>query len=380
MMQISTIPHAEALLARILIIDDDEGLRQLLTDSLCHEGYQCTSWPTGGEGLASHEREPFDLALVDLRLPDMDGADVVRQLKASVADQSFFPVILITGVEHTEERIRGFNAGCDDFLSKPINLTELNARVESLLTRRAQRAELAAANAELLVLHERKKVLASLVVHDLRNPLSALQGNIDLLAEEIAEHPELEMAADIIGDCRVLSAKALSMVAGLLDVEELEEGLLVADPTEVEVAGFVERAASYHWATVRARSLTLEFAIEPNLRGRFDADLVGRLVENLLDNAVRYAPRKGRVEVSAVREGGDLVFRVGNDGPPVPASEREVIFGRFYRIEARRSGAHANRGLGLYFCQLVAEAHGGSIDVGSHGLMSASFMVRLPQP
>ena len=366
--------------AKILIIDDDDVLRQLLIDNLTHEGYECTSWPTGGEGVASHAREPADLALVDLRLPDLDGVEVVRQLKASVADQSFFPVILITGVEHTEERIRGFNAGCDDFLGKPINLIELNARVDSLLTRRAQRAELAAANAKLRDLHERKKVLASLVVHDLRNPLSALQGNIDLLAEELAEHPELEMAADIIGDCRVLSAKALSMVAGLLDVEELEEGLLVADPTEVEVAAFVERAASYHWATVRARSLTLKFVIAPTLRATFDADLVGRLVENLLDNAVRYAPRKGLVEVSAGLEDGDLVFRVGNDGPPVPESEREVIFGRFYRIEARRSGARANRGLGLYFCKLVAEAHGGSIDVAAHGQMSASFMVRLPQP
>ncbi len=365
--------------ATILLVDDDPVVREVLSESLTRAGFRCIGCATGAEALGEFRDRRIDLALVDLCLPDQDGIEVVRQLKAGAGDRSFLPVVLITGSDAIEERIRGFDAGCDDFIGKPINLFELNARVRSLLTRRAQSHELAEANEKLRELHERKKVLAALVVHDLRNPLSALQGNIDLLAEEVGELDGGDQVEPILGDCRILVVKALSLVAGLLDVEELEEGLLVAEPTEVAVREFVERAAGYHWPTVKARSLSLSFDIDPDLCARFDADLVGRLVENLLDNAVRYAPRKGRVEVAAAMEDGVLVLRVGNDGPPVPESERDIIFGRYYRLEARRSSARANRGLGLYFCKLVAEVHGGTISVEEGEPMAASFVVRLPQ-
>jgi signal transduction histidine kinase len=165
----------------------------------------------------------------------------------------------------------------------------------------------------------------------------------------------------------------------LLDVEELEEGLLIAEPIEANVAEFCEHAARHHGATIKMRNLSLEFHVDPALTARLDVDLVGRLVENLLDNAVRYAPRKGRVVVTGEREADTLVLRVGNEGPPVPEAERARIFERYYRIDARRSGARANRGLGLYFCKLVAEAHGGSIAVESLPELPACFAVYLPQ-
>jgi signal transduction histidine kinase len=233
------------------------------------------------------------------------------------------------------------------------------------------------ANAQLEEMHEKKKVLAALVVHDLRNPLSALQGNIELLSEELAEADA--MVLDSLRDCRELAAKALSLVASLLDVEELEEGLLEADPTETSMLDFVKKASISHRATVEARSLDLSLEVEPDLRARLDVDLCGRMLENLLDNAVRYARREGRVVVRAHLEGGALVLQVGNDGQPVPESERDNMFERYYRIEARRAGARANRGLGLYFCRLVAEAHGGTIELTETAELPALFVVRLPQ-
>ena len=231
---------------------------------------------------------------------------------------------------------------------------------------------------EVEEIQRKKRVLASLVVHDLRNPLSALQGNIELLIEELEGH-DSTMVAEILSDCRVLSAKALSLVAGLLDVEELEEGLLQADPVVAPVAEFAVRAAFGHRATIRTRMLNFEIHVPHELAGRFDVELMSRMIENLLDNAVRYAPRKGKVIVSAHAADDTLVIRVGNNGPPVPESEREKIFGRYYRLEARRAGARANRGLGLYFCKLVAEAHGGTIELIETAELPACFELRIPQ-
>jgi signal transduction histidine kinase len=360
---------------RILVVDDDAEVRSILAAGLAQEGYEVVQAGDLASARAALD-PPVDLALLDLNLPDGDGIDLAVELKAATGDDVFFPVILITGLDDTDARVRGFRAGCDDFLSKPINLLELRARIHTLLTRRAQHAQLAVANHKLRQAQERKQVLASLVVHDLRNPLSALQGNVELLMEDIQGS---EFADEILGDCKALVQKCLSMVAGLLDVEELEEGLLVAHPVDVDVASMCLHATRHHGAALKLRSLSLEFQIADDLRARLDADLVGRLVENLLDNAVRYAPRKGRVVVTAERDGGDLVIVVGNDGPPVPDSEVPRIFGRYYRLEARRSGARANRGLGLYFCKLVAEAHRGTIEVTERPGLPACFEVRIPQ-
>lgn len=363
--------------SRILVIDDDAAIREVLAAGLANAGHVVIGVGTGTMARAMIAAEPFDIALVDLRLPDADGIELAMELKSRQVEQ-FFPVVLITGHDDAEERLRGFRAGCDEFLTKPVSLFELGARIDTLLVRRRQHAELAAANEKLRELHARKQVLAALVVHDLRNPLSALQGNIDLVSEELAT-TDNRIVRECLSDCRDLAQKSLSLVAGLLDVEELEEGLLIAEPIEANVAEFCHHAARHHGATIKMRQLALQFRVDPGLTARLDVDLVGRLVENLLDNAVRYAPRKGTVVVSGAHENGALVIRVGNNGPAVPLDERARIFDRYYRLEARRSSARANRGLGLYFCKLVAEAHGGTIAIEELPELPTCFAVYLPQ-
>jgi len=360
--------------ARILVVDDDAKVRHLLAQGLYAAGYDVHAFASGEEALA--EQGEFDAALVDLNLPGIDGIETLRRLKQRCGPV-FFPAILITGEEAVDERIRGFKAGCDEYLVKPVRLYELRARLETLLTRRTQHLELMRANEQLRDMQDRKKVLAGLVVHDLRNPLSALQGNIELLGEELVDPPDL--VREILGDCHTLAAKALSMVASILDVEELEEGLLNAAPVPTRVHPLISGVTRHHSATLKARELALDVRVDPDLSARLDPELVGRVVENLLDNAVRYASRKGKVVVAASLRDGLLDIRVGNDGPPVPAEERDKIFGRYYRIEARRSGARANRGLGLYFCKLVAEAHGGTISVEELPETPTCFVVRIPQ-
>jgi len=359
----------------ILLVDDDPDTREVLGAGLADRGYRCTLVGSGERALEVFDENRFDAAVLDVHLPGIDGVELGARLKQRTPDE-FFPVMLIGGVDVVEERVRGLSAGCDDFMGKPLSLNELDARLVSLLARRAQHDELARANAKLRDLQEKKRELASLVVHDLRNPLSAILGNIELLAEELDNRTEL--ASRILQDLEELSMKALAMVAGLLDVEDLEEGVLIADPVDVVVDAFVHDIARHHTARLRARELTIQFQVDSPLSARFDRQLIGRVVENLLDNAVRYAPRRGKVVVRAGREDASVVIRVGNDGPAVPPEQRDKIFDRYHQLEARRAGARANRGLGLYFCKLAAEAHGGTILVEEIEDLPACFTVRLP--
>lgn len=221
----------------------------------------------------------------------------------------------------------------------------------------------------------RRQRLVELVVHDLRNPLSALMGHLELLREELGPDPS-SAVREGLDDCSQLAARALSLVACVLDVAELEAGDLRVDRHDVDVPTLVATATARNGAGVRLRELHVEVDVPEGLTARLDADLAERVLEHLFDNAIRFARRGGRVVVSARRGPGEVEIAIGNDGPPVPPAEREAIFGRYFRAEARRAAAH--KGLGLYFCKLAVEAHGGTIAVEQRGELSAVFVARIP--
>jgi len=226
-------------------------------------------------------------------------------------------------------------------------------------------------------LREKKRVLAALVVHDLRSPLSAVQGYLHLLREELGPDAPAGVV-NYLDDANLLVGKALSLVATILDVDELEDGILHAVPQPVKLFELIDRARAGNRAHFEVRNLRLDLDVAPDMTVKLDRDLFGRVLENLIDNAIRYAPRGGRCSISAKREDDAVEIAIGNNGPPVPPLDRDAIFGRYFQVERRRQSARANRGLGLYFCKLAIEAHGGSIRVEERGDLGAVFVVTLP--
>lgn len=239
---------------------------------------------------------------------------------------------------------------------------------------RARRAR----NSEL-ELREKKRVLASLVVHDLRSPLSALQGCLELLRSELVgtERPP-GASLTYLDDAQTLVGKALGLVATILDVDELEDGILRAAAQPVRLVELFARACAGNRVSYEVRQVRIEQQVDADMVVRLDRELFGRVIENLLDNAVRYAPRGGKVVIAAIRDERGVEIAIGNNGPPVPAAQRDDIFGRYHQVEARRAAARQNRGLGLYFCKLAVEAHDGTIHVEQRGELGAVFVVRIP--
>lgn len=365
----------------ILLVEDDAAIRQMFERVVVAAGYACAACASGEAAVELVAGATFMAAVIDLELPGIDGVELARRLKAAHADDPLFPVIVVSGTTDPTARVRALTAGCDDFLAKPVDLQELVVRLRAQLARRAEVDALAQANRQLRELERRKRDLTALVVHDLRNPLAGVMGAAELLGQALrSDPPDLESAQQLTEQVELLAAKALGLVASMLDVEELEQGMLVARVEEVWLTEFLGGLMRPYLVHAGARGLAMSVEAPPGLRARFDPGLVSRVVENLLDNGVRYAARRGRVVLRARPHEDALWIEVGNDGPAVPAGERERIFERYFQIEARRVSARENRGLGLYFCRLAAEAHGGSIAVSSEPSLTCLFQLRLPQP
>lgn len=364
----------------ILVVDDNAANRELARATLEDEGYDVVVASGGEEALAVFEKAPPDCVLLDVRMPGMDGFAVCARIRA-LPRGADVPVVFLTALRDIDTFERALKAGGDDFLTKPVRATELVLRVRAVLELRRMGAELREQydlvrrqRDDLMRLTLQKERLTSFVVHDLKNPVNSM----DLHAQLLLRDPSLsDGARRSVQQIRVEARQLLRLVLNLLDISKSEEGQLTPRWVEIDLPALFAEVAEAVSARAQLGSVSLRQSAEvPTLRA--DLDLLRRGIENLLDNALRHAPQGSSIELSARAEPGQVVIRVADSGPGVPPELRDKIFERFVQVEKKEPLlTRAGRGLGLTFCKLAVEAHGGSIAI-EDGAPGAVFCVRLP--
>jgi signal transduction histidine kinase len=359
----------------MLVVDDDPGNRKLLEGYLLAEGYQVTSAPDGPTALAMARELPPDVILLDVMMPGMTGHEVCHELKRD-PDTKLSQVMLVTALDSTPDRVKGLDTGADDYLSKPVRRDEFLAKVRALLRARGLLLELERAHSDLTARNEElqlKKTLAQTLVHDLKSPLSAILGNLDLL-----EMRSEESLRYLVQRSREGAARMLKMIMNLMDVEGLEEGRLLPALEPVEAVELVRRTLHEAEAVAARKKVALIMDAADPVWIDADPALLRRVIDNLLANAIAKSPAGGRVNVEVLMrdEGGEIA--VSDEGAGIPEQYRESIFEKYSQVLAKESGESNNRGLGLTFCRLAVEAHGGTIWADESMGGGARFRMILP--
>jgi signal transduction histidine kinase len=372
----------------VLVVDDNEQNRALAKAALEMEGFEALLAASGPDGLALFEQHHPDCVVLDIRMPGMDGLEACRRLRALPGGQGV-PVLFLTALRDVDTFDAALAAGGDDFLTKPVQPTELVLRVQAAVKLRdldesnKQFFELVKRQRDaLLRLQLQKERLTSFVVHDLKNPVSS----IDLLAQLVQRDKKLpndirETASAI----RVEVASLMRLILNILDINKSEEGALSTRAAPLDLPALVQGVVEAAQVRARARQITLRAELDPLEPIPADADLLRRVLENLLDNALRYAPKASSISFSVRLDAGDVELRIADQGHGVPVELRESIFDRFVQLgsgapagAAERLPPRTGRGLGLTFCRLAVEAHGGRIYV-EDGEPGAVFCIRLPR-
>ncbi|HVJ15937.1 MAG TPA: response regulator [Polyangiaceae bacterium] len=362
---------------RVLVVDDNAQNRAVAEGQLVSAGYEVETAEHGEAGLEMFSRREPDLVLLDILMPGIDGIETCRRMRQLPGGQDT-PIVFVTAHGDLETQRQALESGGDDFLSKPIQRIELLLRVRSLLRIKRIARELARNNNELVRVQRQKDDLGGLIVHDLKNPLSAILTNGTFLLETLGNDAARPVVRDIMSAAETMRR----MVMNLIDVNRSEDGVLAVRVDQIDPAHLVNDVVSAMDARARERDHELRVSLGDGLRPlEGDYDLLRRVLETLLDNSFKYTPRRGEVVLSCeARDGSQILFRVRDQGPGVPEPSRQRIFEKYVQLESEaRLHGRASRGLGLAFCKVAIEAHGGSIWMDEAEGGGSCFNVSLPQ-
>ncbi len=369
---IAALPDTAA--ARVLVADDDESMRRLVSRALRRHGFEVIEASDGVAAVEAASIATPQVAVVDLQMPRMGGFEVVRALKAR--HRAELPVLVLSGLDDPDDRVRAFEAGADDFVPKPVYMPELLKRVDAFERTRRAYLELQRANERADRLRLFGAEAAALLAHDLNNGLSIANANLLYLSGELLL--EGEPAEALAATVRALRRMS-KLVSNFVDISRLEDAAIEPERVTVEVAELLTSSALIHDPRREPGDRPIAVDCAAGLTAEIDPVLVERVIHNLLNNATRYVDRGGLIALIAHRWEDPfgaqwLHIGVGNTGQPVPADLKLTLFDKY---RTGRDGK-AQRGMGLYFCRLACEAHGGAIVLRSHERFATYFAVELP--
>jgi signal transduction histidine kinase len=364
--------------ATILVVDDNAQNRALAEATLEDEGHEIVMAANGDEALAAFTAE-IDCVLLDVRMPGMDGFEVCSRIRA-MPHGAHTPILFLTAIRDLDTFDAAQKAGADDFLTKPVRPTELALRVNAALKLRQMNAELRESfdlvrqqRDDLMRLQLQKERLMAFVVHDLKNPVNAM----DLYAQLLVRDTSLpESARESAQTIRAEARSLLRLILNLLDITKSDEGELEPNLVEFDLEKLAGEVITGHAGAAESNGLSLSNDVEVSMV-RADIDLLRRVLENLIDNAIRHAPKGSTVRIAASANGGDIEVRVSDEGKGIPVDERQHIFERHVRLDGAVA-TRAGRGLGLAFCRAATLAHRGDIWVADE-TPGTTICVRIPQ-
>lgn len=365
---------AESVLpSTILIVDDIPTNLSLVVEYLEAHQFRVLVAQDGEEALRRAILVVPDLILLDVMMPGMDGFDVCGCLKADARTRDI-PVIFMTSLADTHDKVAGFSAGAADYVTKPLHVEELMARVNAHLRLRALQRKLETQNAQLAAANEELQAFSYSVAHDLSSPLRAIMGFAQILREEEGAGLNKE-GRESLDEITAAATRMATLIKDLLRYAEAGKEALQAVPVPLEPV--IQQITATFLARIKSSGARF-VVVDPLATPLGDPTLIGLILSNLVDNALKYCRKdtKPEVRLSAVCKDGQVVLRVTDNGIGIDPKHHDRVFGVFQRLHTARE--YPGSGIGLAIVAKSARLMGGTASVKTAPGGGSTFCVGLP--
>jgi len=363
----------------ILVVDDEKKNRIFLKDVLEAKGYHVSEAEDGKQALHRAMNDPPDVILLDVMMPGMDGFEVCRRLKKDPKTASI-PILMVTALSERSDRIKGIEAGANDFLSKPLDYHEAVLRVHNAVYSKHLFDQLQEDFERLKELESLRDNLTHMIIHDLRQPITVISGYFQLLqlhAGDSTTDSTTERKRDVFEQISRAVNVLMEMIESLLDVTRLEAGKMPLNLSHCDLNELVEEVVETLGPLKDKHNVHIKSSDDP-VSAFCDKDLIRRVIANLVGNAMKYTPKGGEVRITVESDKLQSRIAVSDTGAGIPKEYHDKIFDKFGQVKSRQAGTKYSTGLGLTFCKLAVEAHGGEIGVESESGKGSTFWFLLP--
>ena len=373
---------------RILIVDDVPKNIQVLGNILMAENYQLSYSQNGKEALAAVKQNDFDLILLDIMMPVVDGYEVCRQLKSDSKTKDI-PIIFLTAKVEKESVVKGLKLGAVDYVTKPFYAEELLARVRTHLSLKdkteqlqsinvileqkvAERtAQLKEANEKLSTLEKAKSDFLTIISHEIRTPLNGISGFADILLDSLAstEHEEFIKYLKLSSD-RLVRFSEIALLITQLNAEKYTFEMIPMNVEKIISSALEEVQEKLGLANIKIeKDFTKDINIITN------HNLIQKSLVNILENSIEYSPENGQIFINTSTDKGTINIEICDQGPGFSEEALSKLFEYFSTDDIMHS---EGLGLGLAAVKLVMDSHSGSISAKNRGEGGAQVCLTFP--
>ncbi len=348
----------------ILIADDEVEIAELIGIHLEKEGYHVVKATDGEEAVLIIQSQPIDLVILDIMMPKMDGYEVTRQIRVKYN----MPIIFLSAKTSDFDKVTGLVLGADDYMTKPFAPIELVAREINIASEKlkeaVERGDFAESSKDQLIVN---------LAHDLRTPLTSVLGYLDLILKDENLSKEQIKRFSMIAFAK--SQRLESLIDELFEITRMNYGVLKLDKKTINISELLIQLDEELYPLLEKHHLEARLNVNPHLYIYGDGNLLARVFENLVTNAVRYGDNGQFVDMNGYIDNGEVIVQIINYGDSIPEEDLPYLFDMLYTGDKARTGQQGGTGLGLFN---IVEQHNGTISAESN-IIRTIFEIRLPK-
>ncbi len=335
---------------------------------------EVTEANSGDEALDLLQARQFDAVLLDIMMPGSTGMDVLQAIRSSEA-LSDLPVILISGRQDSHDVVQGLQRGANDYVSKPVNLAVLKARVHNQLALKQLNDAYKSKIDELREAKEMQERFLRIVSHDLKGPLTNLRMAQYLLREIAGDRPQV---ASILDNIDTTLNDMNELIRIFLDASTYQPAKLTPDPQVFDASQIIRKVVEQYSLAAHNKGTQIRYEQSP-LSVYADPRFFSQIASNLISNAIKYGPVQSTVTVWCESQDDFAQLCVADQGPGIPQSERARLFQMFSRLSTKPTAGENSSGLGLWIVKMLAEAQGGTVGVDCPPEGGSVFFAKVPR-